>query len=35
LADLTESHVTHLVVASTHAAQRRGNLSLLEREEGL
>jgi two-component system, NarL family, response regulator NreC len=35
LTDLTESQVTHLVVASSHAAERRGIASLLEREEGM
>jgi two-component system response regulator NreC len=35
LADLSESEATHLVVASSHAAERRGIVSLLEREEGL
>jgi two-component system, NarL family, response regulator NreC len=35
LPDLTESEVTNLVIASGHAAERRGIVSLLEREEGL
>lgn len=35
MGDLTESQVTRLVVASSHAAERRGIVSLLEREEGL
>jgi two-component system response regulator NreC len=35
LVDLSESQVTRLVVASAHAAERRGIVSLLEREEGL
>jgi two-component system response regulator NreC len=35
LPDLTESQVTNLVIASGDAAERRGIVSLLEREEGL
>jgi two-component system response regulator NreC len=35
LPDLTESEVTNLVIASAHAAERRGIVSLLEREDGL
>jgi two-component system response regulator NreC len=35
VASLTESHFTRLVVASSHAAERRGIVSLLEREDGL
>jgi two-component system response regulator NreC len=35
LANLTEPHVTRLVVASADAAERRGIVSLLEREDGL
>jgi two-component system response regulator NreC len=35
LVDLSESQVTRLVVASSHAAERRGIVSLLEREEGV
>jgi two-component system response regulator NreC len=35
LPDLTESQVTNLVIASADAAERRGIVSLLEREEGL
>jgi two-component system response regulator NreC len=35
LAHQTESQVTRLVVAASHAAERRGIVSLLEREEGL
>ena len=35
MADLTDSQATRLVVASAYAAERRGIVSLLEREEGL